>query len=278
MITLFTTTKPFAGKNAIIQTNALKSWKLLRPECEIIVFGDSPGTDEICRDLGLKHILKIQCNEFGTPLVNSLFEKAQKLSNCGLLCYVNADIILMSDFIESLKIILKYEKKFLMVGQRWDYDINGPLNFALDWENKLKESVIKTGKKHGRTGIDYFAFNADLFKEIPHFAIGRPAWDNWMLYAAVKSGAKVIDASNSIMCIHQNHDYSHIKGGKKEAFVGKEAHMNRYLSQHNLLSLNETNYDLTKDGIKQKSSILIKIRMHIIWIKNYINPITADVA
>lgn len=251
---------------------------MLRPECEIIVFGDSPGTDKICRDLGIINIPEIQCNEFGTPLLNDLFEKAKKLSNCGLLCYVNADIILISDFIESLKIILKYEKKFLIVGQRWDYDINGPLNFAPNWENKLKDSVIKTGKKHGRTGIDYFLFNVDLFKDIPPFAIGRTAWDNWLLYAALKSGAKLIDASSSIMCIHQNHDYSHIKGGKKEAWEGKEAKMNRYLSQHNLLSLNESNYYLMKEGLKQKMSILTKIRMSIIWIRNHVNPIKDDVS
>jgi hypothetical protein len=249
MITLFTTTKPFIGKNAIIQTNALKSWKLLKPECEIIVFGDSSGTDKICRDLGLIHIPEIQCNEFGTPLLNDLFEKAKKMSNHEIICYVNADIILMSDFIESIKIILKTEKQFLMVGQRWDYDIDKLLEYTPDWELKLKESVIQSGTIHARTGIDYFAFNIDLFNDIPPFAIGRTAWDNWLLSAAIKSGAKLIDSSSSVMCIHQNHDWSHIKGGEKEAWEGTEAINNQTLAQGHILTLDDAEYFLTSNGI-----------------------------
>lgn len=250
------------GNNAIIQTNALKSWKLLRPECEIIVFGNSLGTDKICHDLDLIHIPEIQCNKFGTPLLNDLFEKSQKLSKFGLLCYINADIILLSDFIEALKIVLKTEDNFLMVGQRQDYDITESLDFGLNWEKNLKNSVIKTGKMHSRTGIDYFAFNAGLFKDIPPFAIGRTAWDNWLLYGALASGAKLIDASNSIMCIHQNHDWSHIKGGKNEAWEGKEAINNRKLATGKILTLDDSTFTLTLDGLKSnnRKRILNKLR------------------
>ena len=43
MLTFFTTAKPFRGHNAIIQRNALKSWTLLRPDVEVILFGDDEG-------------------------------------------------------------------------------------------------------------------------------------------------------------------------------------------------------------------------------------------
>ena len=55
MITFFTTGKPFRGADGIIQRNALKSWKLLDPDVEVIVFGDEEGAAEVCADYGLRH-------------------------------------------------------------------------------------------------------------------------------------------------------------------------------------------------------------------------------
>ena len=43
MFTFFTTAKPFRGHNGIIQRNALKSWMLLHPDAEVILFGDEEG-------------------------------------------------------------------------------------------------------------------------------------------------------------------------------------------------------------------------------------------
>ena len=40
MLTFFTTAKPFTGHNGMIQRSAPKSWKLLRPDVEVVVFGD----------------------------------------------------------------------------------------------------------------------------------------------------------------------------------------------------------------------------------------------
>lgn len=252
MITIFTTTKPFIGKNLTIQINALKSWKLLKPECDIIVFGDSQGTNSVAHNLNLIHIPHILCNESGTPLLNDLFYQAKSLSNYDVLCYVNADIILMSDFIEAINPIIKKEKHFMIVGQRWDVDIDDPLEFSQFWEKNIKRMVTDNGKLHSRTGIDYFVFNKKLFdNNIPPFAIGRTAWDNWLLFAAKKSGAKLIDASSSIMCIHQNHDWSHIEGGKNEAWEGTEAKLNQKMAAGKMLFLNDANYFLTPQGLKR---------------------------
>ena len=54
-MTLFTTPKAFRGHIDVIQRNALKSWKLLDHDVEIIVFGDDEGAAEVCGELGLRH-------------------------------------------------------------------------------------------------------------------------------------------------------------------------------------------------------------------------------
>jgi hypothetical protein len=70
------------------------------------------------------------------------------------------------------------------------------------------------GRLHRASGSDYFIFPRDCFADMPAFAIGRAGWDNWMIYAGRRNGWPVIDATPTIMIIHQNHDYSHLPGGQ----------------------------------------------------------------
>ncbi len=226
MLTLFSIPKPFRGHIATIQKNAIKSWTLLRPECEIILFGDDGGTAEVAKEFGVRHIPEVARNEFGTPLVNDLFVKAQTMTTNNLLCYVNADIILMSDFLPAVQRVKK-KRRFLLVGQRWDIDLDKPWDFEQpDWEERLQAYVTKTGKLHTRGGVDYFVFPRGLYYKIPPFAIGRTTWDNWLIYKARSLGVPVIDAIGSVTAVHQNHDYAHCSGGEIGAWKGPEAKHN----------------------------------------------------
>src|SRR5829696_1681751 len=98
-ITLFSAPKPFTDPHiATIQRNAIKSWTLL-PEVEVLLLGDEPGLAEAARELGVVHIRNVACNESSTPLISSMFELARQNSNSDLLSIINADMILMSDFV-----------------------------------------------------------------------------------------------------------------------------------------------------------------------------------
>ena len=231
-ITIFTIPKPFKGHIDIIQRNAIKSWTLLRPRPEIILLGNDEGTAEIARELGLRHIPHVERNEFGTPLLNSIFAAAEANSRNSILAYVNADIILMDDFVEAIGTILKKGfDNFLMVGQRWDIDISDPLDFQNSrWENDLKMEVNNAGSLHAETGVDYFVFPKGMWGNIPPFALGRTVWDNWLIHRALDLKAHVIDATQATSIIHQNHDYAHIKGGIEEAWNGEEAKVNLALA------------------------------------------------
>jgi hypothetical protein len=214
MITLFTTAKPFRGHTAVIQRNAIRSWTLLRPECEIILCGDDEGTAETASEFGLRHIPDVARNDYGTPLLNMMFDTAQQISNHSILCYVNADIILLSDFMVAIRRIPF--RRFLMVGQRWDVDLDQLWDFSRpDWEIQMREYVRNRGSLHPPHGIDYFVFPRGLWGDIPPFAIGRTAWDNWLIYAARSRGAAVIDATQAVMIVHQNH--AHVFEGTKWA-------------------------------------------------------------
>ena len=228
MLTIFAVPKPFQPQFKTIQTNAIKSWLRLRPACEIILLGNEAGTAEIASELGIRHLPEVDCNEYGTPLINSIFSIAQNTASHRIMCYVNADIILMSDLLPAVQRV--HKERFMVVGQRWDIELNEAVNFDdAQWESRLRAHLAESGKLHPASGSDYFIFPRGLYTDIPSFALGRPAWDNWMIYRARSLGIPLIDATKSITAVHQNHDYSHVQLGKAGAFEGAEAQRNQNL-------------------------------------------------
>jgi hypothetical protein len=214
MLTLFSAPKPFTDPHiAMIQRNALKSWTLL-PDVEIILLGEETGLAEAARDLGVKHIPHVTCNDNGTPLISSMFQLARENSHSDLLCIINADMLLMPDFVEVARSRLWRDKCFVLLSQRWDLDVTQPIEFTDGWDDRLSSIVHHQGSLHRPAGSDYFLFPKSCYTDVPDFTIGRAGWDNWMIYKARREGWPVIDCTPSVMIVHQNHDYSHLPGGK----------------------------------------------------------------
>ncbi len=205
------------------QRNAIKSWTLLR-DVDVILLGEEEGLAEAAHEFGVKHISSVERNANGTPLISSMFKLARENSNSEYLCIINADMILMPDFVEAAleSSSLLLEKRtasrstpyFVVLSQRWDYDITSPIDFAEGWESGLRESVRKQNQLHRPAGSDFFLFPKSCYADIPNFIIGRAGWDNWMIYKARAEGWAVIDCTPSVMIVHQNHDYSHLPEGK----------------------------------------------------------------
>jgi hypothetical protein len=212
-ITLFSAPKPFTNPHiAMIQRNAIKSWTLL-PEVEVLLLGEEPGLAETAAELGVKHLRNVERNASGTPLISSMFQLAREHSSGDLLCIINADMILMPDFVQAAKQTMKLKEKFVLLSQRWDLDVTQPVGFTEGWQNRLRSTVHGQGQLHRPAGSDFFLFPKSCYAEVPDFTIGRAGWDNWMIYKARKEKWSVIDCTPSVMIVHQNHDYSHLPGG-----------------------------------------------------------------
>lgn len=253
MITIFSTPRPFKGPFDIIQRNAIKSWLELRPKCEIILFEDEERTTgKVAEEFGVKYIKDFTCNEFGTPLLNDVFEKARRSAKHEILAQVNTDIILMNDFLGAISQIKKHikEKPFLMVGRRWDLDFKEPLNFKEDnWERELQDRATKKGSLHGFSGMDYWVFPRDFSFNLPAFVVGRPGIDSWLIYRVRSLRIPVIDATKMITIVHQNHNYPR----KKSSFFESEKQRNLKLAGgfSNMLTLRDADWILTTDGLKR---------------------------
>lgn len=191
--------------------------------------------------------------EYGTPLLDFVFRRAQDLARNDTMCYVNSDIILMNDLSTSLQEI-KFDK-FLVAGQRWDLDIKKPLDFGMtDWENRLRRIVTQYGSLHPPAGIDYFVFTRDCLGPLPPFAVGRVGWDNWFIYNSRARGVPVIDVTQRAMAVHQNHNYNHIPKRTGDRWEGPESIRNLELMGRKIYewSLEDADWFLSGNGLLKK--------------------------
>ncbi|MGW8249499.1 MAG: hypothetical protein ACWGO1_02565, partial [Anaerolineales bacterium] len=215
ILTIFTAPKAFSDPHiATIQRNAILSWLHLGEQVEVLLVGEEAGMAQVAREYGVTQLANVRRNQAGTPLVSSIFELAQQRSTSPLLTYINADVMLVPDFVTAAHQVAQNLERFLLIGQRWDLDVRQVLDFSPGWGQRLLADVHARGQLHPPAGSDYFVFPRALFSQMPEFAIGRAGWDNWMIYHARRKGYPVIDGTPSITVIHQDHDYSHLPGGR----------------------------------------------------------------
>lgn len=212
-LTLFTAPKPFTdARISRIQTNALLSWAQL-PDVDILVMGEGDGIDVAAAKYGATWLPQVRRNSLGTPLISSMIELARSHSRSKLLCLINTDMILMRDLQIAVAQVAAQLARFLLLGRRWDLDVDELLEFSEGWEPRLRAAAAQHGTLHRPSGSDFFVFPRDLYGQVPDFAVGRAGWDNWMIFAARRNGIPVIDCTTDAMVVHQNHDYRHLPGG-----------------------------------------------------------------
>ena len=251
MLTIFAIPKAFQGHNNIIQRNAIKSWTHLKPKCEIILIGDDDGVAETAQELGINYIPSIDKNEYGTPILSSAFRSVKKLAKNNILMYANSDIIFFQDLIEAVQRIDNLS--FLLCGRRWDLDVTEEIDFDdSSWSTKLFDTVKSKGRLHGISGMDYFIFPRDTI-DMPAFAVGRPGWDTWLIYDMRFKRVPVINATNVINVVHQNHDFSHSKFGEKKRVCGPEWQKNIEIAGGltNMLTLRDADWILGEHRLKR---------------------------
>jgi hypothetical protein len=250
MLTIFSIPKAFRGHIGIIQRNAITSWSRLTPHVEVILFGRDEGTAEMAQELGLRYVPDVAVNEFGTPLLDDLFGKAEAAARHPHMCYVNADIILRNDFLLALQIVRREMPKSLAVSKRINVEICEPLNFSGDWESSVRRHLAESGAVGHYTAIDIFAYPRGMYPNVPAFAIGRMWWDHWLIKAVRDQNLPVIDLSLVAPLLHQNHDYNHVPGGADQVWRGQEAERNLQLSggASNAFTLLDVTHEVLPDG------------------------------
>lgn len=228
MISIFSIPKPFVRDDDVRQRNAIGSW-LRIPGAEVILCGDEDGVADTARELGCRHVAGVRTNSRGTPLLSSAFALVAKQARYPLLCYANCDIILLPSFSTALGLLSKRE--CVGVSRRINVDLNEAIDFNDSaWADSLSARVRASGQDGTFAQIDLFVLGRDgPLVELPDFAVGRPAWDNWFIWNTRKHDIAIVDISRVSRIIHQNHDYQHVKQRQGKRWEGPEAEENRRL-------------------------------------------------
>ena len=252
MITFFTTAKPFAGHSAVIQRNALKSWKLLHPDVEVIVFGDEDGVAEVCAEMGLRNEPRVERHESGMKYLDFMFRETQRKAKHPILCYSNCDIVLTADFRKAVERARIWKEKFLLVARRWDTDVTSEIDFgSRDWTTWLRKLALTKGIKQIPNYIDFFVFPRGFYDGVPPLVVGRSYWDPWLVWRALQDGLPVIDASRFMIAVHQNHSYGYHPQGKQGTNEDALALRNLELcgGGKQQASMHDASHAMTRSGI-----------------------------
>jgi len=251
VLTLFALPKPFQGHVGQIQRNAIRSWRRLGPAVQIILCGSDAGIAEAAAGFDAEHLPDIETNSFGTPMLHSAFRQAQDAATHDIVCYANADLIFGPDLIDAVERVSAAKRLFLVVGRSWNLEIEEEFApFDDSCEAELRRRVAAEGVARGVWWIDFFVFRRHSLDPVPPFAVGRPGWDNWMMWRARKLRFAVVDISPSTLVIHQNHDYAHVKEARGHRWAGPEGDANKALLRRGqALGLQDATHELVADGL-----------------------------
>ena len=249
VFTLFSVPKPFTGHIGVIQYNAIRSWVRLGADHQIILYGSEEGTADAARQLGVEHDPEVRLSEYGTPLVGDIFERAQQRARFDWLCYINCDVIAMSDLARAVRQISQTDRPVFMSGRRWHVRVDEPLDFDAGWEDAWRQQVLGTGERDSVQCMDYFVFPRGLLTDIPDFTLGRGRWDSYLPQRARELGARFVDASDAVLVAHQDHAFAH-PDGKKGLRHGPEGQRNETLADGKKATLGDASHKLTDSGLK----------------------------
>lgn len=230
-LTIFAVPKPFEGEAEVAQRNALGSWSRLRPKPQIVLFGPAHGAAEAARDHDAELVEDVERTRYGTPLLDSVFRSAHAIAENARLCYANADIVFLEDLPSTLARI--DAQSFLLTGRRRELPLR-PIAFQPGWEAELRKRIRRAPAMHP-FGSDYFVFTrVGPYASVPPFTVGRPAWDNWMIFRARTAGLPVYDASRSVTAIHHAHGHGHIPHVRGPRWASPETDANLALAARDI--------------------------------------------
>lgn len=211
MISIFTMPKAFIGEFKIIQLNAIRTWKEECPNSEILLAANETDVSKIAEKYRIRHIHGVRENEFGSPLLDSLFQRAEEEAHGKIMTFINTDCMLIGDLEKTVEIIKEKFKQFLLVGIRYDSEIFEDLpdinwqKFVLRHKGLLHPLARKKVGRKSFGGTDLFVFPKGLYPVIPPFNIGTFYYDAWLIYDAWHRQIPIINVTLDIITVHQKH-------------------------------------------------------------------------
>ena len=241
LLVIFTTFKNTQQKYNI-HRNTILNWASFVPKVQPILFANLSKNSKL-KKLALLNGWQVihleRVNKDGTPYLKDMYHVTGNVFKSKFYGFCNSDIVFNQGLISTLEGVSNYLTKFnstLIIGRRHNVNVTEHSSEALfDSSN-----VAVVAKKHGvlfiKDAEDFF-FIAKLkrfpWHIIKDIVIGRPAYDNYLVGQAIRNGVTVVDATNTLVAVHQTD-----KDGNYAGKTGKNKDRN-----YNLKLIGNYNYD-----------------------------------
>ena len=100
---------------------------------------------------------------------------------------------------------VKYLNATLIIGRRTNIDMRRMRYKPLVTPSEVETVAARFGRVFRADAIDYFIIHRNHFpwSRIRNIAVGRPAYDNYIVGMALKHHVSVVDVSNTVFAVHQ---------------------------------------------------------------------------
>ncbi|KAH3721563.1 hypothetical protein DPMN_064811 [Dreissena polymorpha] len=228
LLTLFSSWNANPEKN-LVHNLTLINWRSLHPYVIPVVFSNESSVINECNQASVITLPLPAVAADGIPVLKHMYRDVMNLFNTSFYAFSNGDILFTKELIHTLAQMIKsttedMRKPILIVGRRTNVE-NVTIDEGIDWQN-IKRISKSRGKLFTGLAEDFFITTPTYpWNEVPEVVIGRRAYDNWLVYNSRKMKNNVIDASNTILAVHQTTQAGNFEG---------HGHSNRDYN-HNLL-------------------------------------------
>ena len=207
------------------ERNAVASWALLAGDvapggfCILALFEQEARYDPVvCATPHTKCVALPHCADAATGVLTVDCMAREALARGAQLLgvpqfsavLVNSDVIFTQSLTHTLIVArAEFGQQFVLVGRRLDAPVTEMIADGTPPERMVRDAleIMRThGEKHSVFGFDYFVFPALSFpRSFPPFLVGRYRWDNVLALELLASGLPFVDATESVVCIHQGY-------------------------------------------------------------------------
>ncbi|XP_010682444.2 beta-arabinofuranosyltransferase RAY1 isoform X1 [Beta vulgaris subsp. vulgaris] len=278
-ITIFSAPNPFNGSVGKRQALAVRSWLVLSPNINVVLFGNDPSLQSFASAFGSRVLVDsdIDFSFLNVPFFHSMVARAEtSLSDISVL--IHPETVLLPDFISAVNHVHELDHDWFLVasskrgsffpffldeaGRRWLRKDGKPISLR-----KLQEVLAQTWKWEYCKGRMLMAWNnRDVplhMGVLPPFLYGKGLHNHWFINEVYHSNYRfVFDASWTIsnLHVHDLDDYEPIQSSTfpECAKMAWEYNGNLHLAElYGLFSSREVNFS---DFIK-----LVKCGKHFMF-------------
>ena len=244
LLTIFTTWNDNREKH-LVHNNTVRNWLSFHPYVIPVVFTNEIGIASECRRNGWSVLPVRETAADGIPVLKFMYLDAMKAYKTTYYAYSNSDMLYSSNLVDTLigcAYNLSYflnvtysdnsflygksvyaQQPTLIIGQRTNVQ-----NVTRD-ESSTWAAITSVARDRGGLffvyAIDYFITSKHYpWDEIAEVVIGTPVYDNWLIYNARKRKHQIIDATTTLLALHQT-----TSAGNYESQKHKHANYNRIL-------------------------------------------------